>query len=148
MDCNIENKTKCLYEKCIKNLDLKSAKLGDEFYYENLTFCLIDVVFSMGIKYNIVQNAIIRYKNYIANNGFNFNDHKISDFIKIVDSFSCEESDKFLIFSEKVLTKNQHLPKMEFLRQKLVTKLQKYWWKIILKPKNSLILCLKILWSQ
>lgn len=70
----------------------------------------------MGIKYNIVQNAIIRYKNYIANNGFNFNDHKISDFIKIVDSFSCEESDKFLIFSEKVLTKNRTSPKNGILK--------------------------------
>lgn len=115
MDCNIENKTKCLYEKCIKNLDLKGAKLGDEFYYENLTFCLIDAVFSMGIRYKIVQNAIIRYKNYIADKGFNFNEHKISDFKKIVDSFSCEDK-KYLLVSENILTKNRTSPKNGILK--------------------------------
>lgn len=116
MDCNIENKTKCLYEKCIKNLDLKSAKLGDEFYYDNLTFCLIDAVFSMGIRYKIVQNAITRYKNYISEKGFNFNEHKISDFKKIVDSFSCEENKKYLLVSENILTKNRTSPKNGILK--------------------------------
>lgn len=125
MDCNIENKTKCLYEKCIKNLDLKSAKLGDEFYYENLTFCLIDAVFSMGIRYKIVQNAIIRYKNYIADKGFNFNEHKISDFKKIVDSFSCEEDKKYLLVSENILTKNRTSPKNGILKTEACYKIAK-----------------------
>lgn len=116
MECNIENKTKCLYEKCIKNLDLKSAKLGDEFYYENLTFCLIDAVFSMGIRYKIVQNAITRYKNYISEKGFNFNEHKISDFIEIVNSIPCKEDEKCLLFSEKVLTKNRTSPRNGILK--------------------------------
>lgn len=116
MDCDIENKTKCLYEKCIKNLDLKSAKLGDEFYYDNLTFCLIDAVFSMGIRYKIVQNAITRYKNYISEKEFNFNEHKISDFIEIVNSIPCKEEDKCLLFSEKVLTKNRTSPRNGILK--------------------------------
>jgi len=46
---------------CDKNLQLNNIKLSREFYYSSLPLCVIDAVFSIGIKYSAVINVINRY---------------------------------------------------------------------------------------
>lgn len=46
---------------CEKELNLDNVKLGREFFYSSLPLCLIDAVFSIGIKYKAVKNVIDRY---------------------------------------------------------------------------------------
>ncbi|RJQ15684.1 hypothetical protein C4573_06020 [Candidatus Woesearchaeota archaeon] len=47
-------------DACAK-LDLKNAALGPEFYYKHLPLCVIDAVFSMGVRYAAVQKVVDRY---------------------------------------------------------------------------------------
>jgi len=47
----------------LKNLD-SNLKLGDEYYYRSISFCIIDAVYSVGIRYTTVKNAISKYAEY------------------------------------------------------------------------------------
>jgi len=42
-------------------LPLNAASLGEEYRYQSLPLCVIDAVFSISIKYAIVQNVVARY---------------------------------------------------------------------------------------
>lgn len=53
--------SKVIAEHCRKILDLKNAKLGDEYYYRSLPLCVIDAVFSIGIRYAIVRNVVRKF---------------------------------------------------------------------------------------
>jgi hypothetical protein len=48
-------------EHCERVLPLATASLGNEFYYQSLPLCVIDAVFSIGVRYEGVQNVIKRY---------------------------------------------------------------------------------------
>ena len=50
-----------LADFCRRNFDLERAFLGDEYFYQSLPLCVIDAVFSLGIRYEAVQNVIQRY---------------------------------------------------------------------------------------
>jgi hypothetical protein len=43
---------------------LESVALGDEFYYASLPLCILDAVFSIGIRYEMVQAVVDRYCKY------------------------------------------------------------------------------------
>lgn len=48
-------------EFCQNNFtNLKGAKLDREYYYAHLPLCVIDAVFSMGVKYESVRNVVTR----------------------------------------------------------------------------------------
>lgn len=42
-------------------LSLDSARLSSEYYYRSLTLCVIDAVFSIGVRYGGVRNVVERY---------------------------------------------------------------------------------------
>lgn len=44
-----------------KVLPLASAQLGDEYFYQSLPLCVIDAVYSIGVRYEGVRNTINRY---------------------------------------------------------------------------------------
>jgi len=46
---------------CKNTLDLENAKLGDEYYYSSLPLCVIDAVFSIGVRYASTKNVVRRY---------------------------------------------------------------------------------------
>lgn len=48
-------------DKARKVLDLPQTRLGDEYYYHSLPLCVIDAVFSIGVRYAGVQNVVHRY---------------------------------------------------------------------------------------
>lgn len=45
-------------------LPLATASLGDEYRYQSLPLCVIDAVFSISIRYAIVQGVVARYCDY------------------------------------------------------------------------------------
>jgi len=42
-------------------LDLGSAKLCEDYYYQSPTLCVINAVFSINARYKAVQNVVARY---------------------------------------------------------------------------------------
>ena len=46
---------------CKEKLSLSTAKLSAEYYYQSLPLCLIDAVFSIGIRYTTTRNVVIRF---------------------------------------------------------------------------------------
>ena len=52
---------KLIYDKCIAELSLTTARLSDEYYYDSLPQCIIDAVYSIGVDYAGTRKTIIRY---------------------------------------------------------------------------------------
>ena len=46
---------------CNDELDLYNAKLSDEYHYESLSLCVIDAVFSIGVRYASTRQTVIKY---------------------------------------------------------------------------------------
>jgi hypothetical protein len=46
---------------CKNCLDLADAKLSEEYYYNSLSLCVIDAVFSIGIRYTITRNVVEKF---------------------------------------------------------------------------------------
>jgi hypothetical protein len=46
---------------CEKELPLKGAHLPEEYFYQSLPLCVIDAVYSIGVKYEGVRNVVRRY---------------------------------------------------------------------------------------
>jgi len=105
------NDTKKSVKYCLKNLDLKYAKPSDEDFYQNLPFCVIDAVFSIGVRYSSTRQVVIRFCEYF--NLTRIRDVKIgeypdrdeqlslSEFIKLYDTHTLEE------MTEKVYNNRQ-----------------------------------------
>lgn len=49
---------------CRNNLTLADAKLSNEYYYNSLPLCVIDAVYSIGVKYTATQNVVERFCRY------------------------------------------------------------------------------------
>jgi len=45
-------------------LDLKKAKLSDEYFYQSLPLCVIDAVYSIGVRYDGTKETVRRYCNH------------------------------------------------------------------------------------
>ncbi len=46
---------------CKNQLSLATAQLSDEYYYQSLPLCVIDAVFSIGVRYASTRNVVIRF---------------------------------------------------------------------------------------
>lgn len=51
-------------EHCSQVLDLNNAILHDEYFYQSLSFCIIDSVYSIRARYETVRQVVIRYCNH------------------------------------------------------------------------------------
>ena len=47
-----------LCRACESTLNLSSASLSSSYYYDSLPYCVIDAVFSIGVKYTSTQNVV------------------------------------------------------------------------------------------
>lgn len=52
-----------IYNKCIAELNLTHANLSDEYYYDSLPQCIIDAVYSIGVRYASTRHTVINYCN-------------------------------------------------------------------------------------
>ena len=46
---------------CEIHLNLQNAELSEEYYYHSLPFCIIDAVYSLGVRYSSTRKAVIRF---------------------------------------------------------------------------------------
>jgi hypothetical protein len=53
-------------EKSISLLNLSHAQLGDEYGYHSLSLCVIDAVFSIGVRYGGVQTVVQNYCSHFS----------------------------------------------------------------------------------
>jgi hypothetical protein len=42
-------------------LDLAHARHGEGYFYQSLPLCVLDAVFSLGVRYQAVRNVVARY---------------------------------------------------------------------------------------
>ena len=52
-----------IYDECVKKLPLTTSRLSDEYYYDSLPLCVIDAVFSIGVRYPSTRNTVIKFCN-------------------------------------------------------------------------------------
>ena len=50
-----------LAQRCASVLPLTDARLPDDYFYASLPLCVIDAVFSIGVRYEGVRNVVARY---------------------------------------------------------------------------------------
>ena len=94
--------TNLLAEYCKNNLDLRSAKLGDEFYYSALPLAVLDSVFSIRLQYSTVQKIVENYCTAYGLDLYSFDRrnkqaHTITDFIANINAVGVE------VFAKKIL---------------------------------------------
>ncbi len=87
---SLENKIK---QYCIATLPLKDPKLGMEYHYNSIVFCLVDSIFSIGAKYGSVKGVVKRYcerfnlEEFDASCVHPSDNHTISAFIKNIEPY-------------------------------------------------------------
>ena len=91
-------KVDSLCTACESVLDLSSASLSASYYYDSLPYCVIDAVFSIGVKYTSTQNVVKNYCTYYGLREYNTkqdNDgdtHTISQLVEHIESMGIEKS--------------------------------------------------------
>lgn len=50
-----------LVEYCREQLEFDNLKLSDEYHYQSLSLCVIDAVFSIGVRYTSTRQTVIKY---------------------------------------------------------------------------------------
>jgi hypothetical protein len=59
-----EDDVQKLANYCRKVLNLKEARLSPEYFCQSLPLCIIDAVFSLGVKYEGTRRTVMRYCDY------------------------------------------------------------------------------------
>ena len=83
---------------CETELNLASATLSPSYYYDSLPYCIIDAVFSIGVKYTSTQNVVKSYCTYYGLREYNTerdpcgDTHTVSKMIENIESIGIEKS--------------------------------------------------------
>lgn len=115
------NKSKIVADYCKKYLSIDKAILGEEYYYQSLPLCIIDAVFSIGIKYQTVQNVVQRYCNFFKLNRLKKDKNALPD-IKEQQSISdfIELEEKYDFANDVFCNKNRTSPHNGILKSEAV----------------------------
>lgn len=87
-----------LCRACESTLNLSSASLSSSYYYDSLPYCVIDAVFSIGVKYTSTQNVVKNYcsyyglREYNTMHDYNGDTHTISQLIDHISSIGIQKS--------------------------------------------------------
>ncbi|MGN7409168.1 hypothetical protein [Sporosarcina sp. SAFN-010] len=94
---------------CSRELELDDAELPAEYYYTSVPYCVIDSVFSIGVRYEGVKNVVDRFSNY-----FNLESRRpgidypnITEQLSIVDFIASLEKPGINEYAEKVFANRQ-----------------------------------------
>ena len=69
-----------LVQRCVSVLPLGSAELGGEYGYDCLPLCVIDAVWSIGVRYGGVKNVVARYSaHYALEHDENRHEHSVAE---------------------------------------------------------------------
>ena len=91
-------KVDSLCAACESIFDLASASLSPSYYYDSLPYCIIDAVFSIGVRYTSTQNVVKSYcayyglREYNTEQDHNGDTHTISQMIEHIESVGIEKS--------------------------------------------------------
>lgn len=83
---------------CESIFDLASAALSPSYYYDSLPYCIIDAVFSIGVRYTSTQNVVKSYcayyglREYNTEQDLNGDAHTVSQMIEHIESVGIEKS--------------------------------------------------------
>ena len=102
-----------ILEMCESTLSL-SNELGEEYRYNSIVFCLIDAIFSIGVRYESTKNTVIRYCDSLEidrvhKNGEAPNDkHTIDDYLNYIHIVANDDygREKILDNRQKTSTRN------------------------------------------
>lgn len=99
-----------LAETCKSNesIDLL-ATLPEEFFYNSLDLCVIDAVFSIGVKYESVKNVVRKYQKHLehAHPAFSKRIRTTSEAISVFESYSnIQDFAKDVLNLQRTSTKN------------------------------------------
>ena len=61
-----ESDVKKLVGHCEATLDISSAELGDDYGYPSVPLCVIDAIFSIGVRYGSTKNTITRFREFFS----------------------------------------------------------------------------------
>jgi hypothetical protein len=86
----------CVAKAARSKLPLQDAALGDEHEYASLPLCVIDAVFSIGVKYASTKLVPPRWADaqtppWPLYRHASIVEHSISDFLEAADRFTCDE---------------------------------------------------------
>jgi hypothetical protein len=77
-------------EYCNTALNLRTVSLGTAFGYPNLSLCVIDAVWSIGVRYDAVQNVVSRYQDYCVSRSIEEEHHSLAEMIEAMQIQGCE----------------------------------------------------------
>ena len=83
---------------CQSLFNLNTLTLGPAAYYDSLPMCIIDAVFSIGVRYTSTQNVVKNYCTYYGLREFNperdskRDTHTVSQFIDHISASGIEKS--------------------------------------------------------
>ena len=102
-----------LAKVCQNQLPLAQTALSNSYYYDSLPLCVIDAVFSIGVRYTSVQNVAKHYCNRCGLRQYNLQQdalgdaHTISQFIQKITELGVEQSaDQLFCNHQRTSTRN------------------------------------------
>ncbi|MHC9544957.1 MAG: hypothetical protein AB9903_36035 [Vulcanimicrobiota bacterium] len=111
------SETTLLADFCKREIGLAEVKLGEEYGYGSLPLCVIDAVFSIGVRYESVRNVIKKYCMFFNINETAMDQQSLQD---MIEAYECHGVDYFIksIYSnrQRTSTKNGILKAEAVLR--------------------------------
>ncbi|HXB76528.1 MAG TPA: hypothetical protein VNX23_03795 [Bradyrhizobium sp.] len=109
-------------ESARDKLDLAKAKLRPEHFYASLPLCIVDAVFSIGVKYTGTTQTVIRWAKAqnpewpLYERGVSF-EHTVSDFVEAVRPFTAEALAETIFENRQRTSTKGGILKAEAVRQ-------------------------------
>jgi hypothetical protein len=97
----IEKHVSQFTKACHEKLELENARLSESYYYASLPLCVVDSIFSIGVRYSSVVNTVQRFCNF-----FDIEQYRIhgSDYPKKEQQLSVSDLNSQLIkYNEEYL---------------------------------------------
>jgi|LQYC01.1.fsa_nt_gi hypothetical protein len=119
---------------CEQVLDLQNAEFSEEDFYQSLPLCVIDAVYSIGVRYEGVKRTVERYCNYfnlqrIRNNREAIppraSQESVSDFVDTIELIGVENFSKNILRNQQRTSTTNGILKAEAVYQ-FVKVLKKY----------------------
>ena len=92
---------------CRQVLPLAEAKLSAEYGYVSLPHCVIDSVFSIGVRYEGVKNVIARYDAFLRQQRIAHASHTIEEMLGLLEPFGMEGcAEQIFVNRQRISTRN------------------------------------------
>lgn len=120
-----------LAEACKRQLPLAHTTLSQSYYYDSLPLCVIDAVFSIGVRYTSVQNVVQHYCDRYGLRQYNLqrdtlgDAHTISELIAHITEYGVEKSADVLFCNHQRTSSRNGILKAEAVLR-FAEVLQKY----------------------